>query len=61
VIVEAQASAGSRELRVELLANRQVVELRFPSYSYTQLKLVPGERIRLSLRKAALATVRSTQ
>jgi molybdate transport system ATP-binding protein len=57
VIVEAQASAGSRVLRVELMANRQVVELRFPAYSYTQLKLIPGERIRLSLRKAAVATV----
>ena len=61
VVIASQANAGARTLRVELLANGQIVELRFPSYSYAPLGLLPGERVRLSLRKAALAVLSSDE
>ncbi len=50
LIVESQVHASFHTLRVAI-ANTHEIEVRFPVYAYTPLRLTVGEHIRLSLRK----------
>jgi molybdate transport system ATP-binding protein len=52
-IVETSFNASFRTLRVEL-PNRHALEISFPAYTYTPLRLRAGDDIMLSLRKEAL-------
>jgi molybdate transport system ATP-binding protein len=52
-IVDSYLNANFRTLRVSL-PNGHDVEVRFPIYTYTPLRLSPGEGVRLSLRKEGL-------
>ncbi|MGQ4809821.1 Sulfate/thiosulfate import ATP-binding protein CysA [Candidatus Entotheonellaceae bacterium PAL068K] len=52
-IIENRSHASFNSLRVRI-CNGQDVEVRFPAYVYTPLRLSAGEHIRLSLRKEAV-------
>jgi molybdate transport system ATP-binding protein len=49
-IVDCRSHASWQTLHVSI-PNGQEVEVRFPVYAYTPLHLVPGETVRLALRK----------
>jgi molybdate transport system ATP-binding protein len=55
-ITESRQEVGHRLLRVAL-PNGHDVEVRFPPYSYTPLRLLPGEDVILSLRKEGLVVL----
>jgi molybdate transport system ATP-binding protein len=56
-IVDGQVNSSYRTLHVAI-PNGHQVEVRFPMYAYTPLSLMPGEQIRLSLRKEGLVILR---
>jgi hypothetical protein len=56
--VDSRPGAGFRTLRIAL-PNGHEVEVRFPAYTYTPLQLLPGNDVRLSLRKEGLVIVGS--
>jgi molybdate transport system ATP-binding protein len=49
-IIDSRFQSSFHTLRV-MLPNAQEVEVRFPTYAYTPLHLLPGEAVHLSLRK----------
>jgi molybdate transport system ATP-binding protein len=52
-IIDSLAYSSFQSLRVSI-PNGQEVEIRFPVYAYTPLRLTAGEHVRLSLRKEGL-------
>jgi molybdate transport system ATP-binding protein len=58
-IIESRLSSNFRTLRVRLEANGHEIEVCFPASAYTSLRLLPGEDIRLSLRKEALVILQT--
>jgi molybdate transport system ATP-binding protein len=56
-VMSKQLQSSSQTLRVSL-ANNHEVEIRFPTYTYTPLPLIPGEDVRLSLRKEGIIILR---
>jgi molybdate transport system ATP-binding protein len=52
-IIDSRSHSSSQTLRIAI-PNGQEIEVRFPVYAYTPLRLIAGEHIRLSLRKEGL-------
>jgi molybdate transport system ATP-binding protein len=53
LITDSRTNTSLRSLRVSL-PNDHEIEVRFPVYAYAPLRLLPGEEVRLSLRKEGL-------
>ncbi len=58
-IIGKQSNSNFQTLRV-ILVNHHEVEIRFPSYAYTPLSLIPGAEVKLSLRKEGLIILHPT-
>ena len=58
-VVASRRQAHARTLTVALAANGREVEVAAPGYAYAELALLPGEPVRLSLRKEALVVLQS--
>lgn len=59
-IMGSHFNSSLRTLRVSIL-NGHEVEVRFPVHTYTPLRLMAGEEVRLSLRKEGLVILHSRQ
>ncbi len=59
-IVDSYRHSSFQKLQV-VLCNGYKLEVRFPLYTYTPLRLIPGAELRLSLRKEGLVILRSTE
>ena len=52
-VISREPRSNSNSLRVHL-ANGNEIHVRFPSYSYSSLSLVPGKDVQLSLRREGI-------